>query len=111
MVPILLADPAVLGDEATAPVPARRSVRPYLIVTGLVLSFSLSALFGSLLLDAFNLPQDFLRNAGIVVLALIGLGLLSHRFASIIEKPFARLPKRAVTEFIQPRRGGNGFVL
>jgi cytochrome c biogenesis protein CcdA/thiol-disulfide isomerase/thioredoxin len=110
MVPILLADPTVLGDEAVTPVAGRRSVRPYLIVTGLVLSFSLSALFGSLLLDALNLPQDFLRNAGIVVLALIGLGLLSHRFASVIEKPFARLPKRAVTEFAG-RGGGNGFVL
>jgi cytochrome c biogenesis protein CcdA/thiol-disulfide isomerase/thioredoxin len=119
MVPILLADPAVLADEpaaaaagsgavavaVAAPPSTRRSVRPYLIVAGLVLSFSLSALFGSLLLDALHLPQDFLRNAGIVVLALIGLGLLSHRFSSILEKPFARLPKRAVDT------GGNGFVL
>jgi cytochrome c biogenesis protein CcdA/thiol-disulfide isomerase/thioredoxin len=101
MVPILLADPATLDGEA-AP---RRSLRPYVIVTGLVLSFSLSALFGSLLLDALSLPQDLLRNAGIVVLALIGLGLLSHRVSDILEKPFARLPGRAVNT------RGNGLVL
>src|SRR4051794_27780493 len=101
MVPILLADPATLDSDA-AP---RRSLRPYVIVAGLVLSFSLSALFGSLLLDALNLPQDFLRNAGIVVLALIGLGLLFHRVSAVLEKPFSRLPKRAVNT------RGNGLVL
>ncbi|HEX3610753.1 MAG TPA: cytochrome c biogenesis protein DipZ [Sporichthyaceae bacterium] len=121
MVPILLADPATLeesdapaqasveeggGPAVAAPPRKRVSVRrPLGIVSGLVLSFSLSALFGSIVLDAFGLPEDLLRKIGIGVLALIGVGLVSHRVAAILERPFARLPKRAVNT------RGNGLVL
>jgi cytochrome c biogenesis protein CcdA/thiol-disulfide isomerase/thioredoxin len=86
--------------------PARtRSWRPYAVVGGLVLSFSGSVLFGSVLLSALRLPQNLLRVFGVVVLVVIGLGLIWPRLGDLLERPFARLPGRRVDP------GGNGFVL
>jgi cytochrome c biogenesis protein CcdA/thiol-disulfide isomerase/thioredoxin len=84
---------------------SRRSWRPYGVVAGLVLSFSVSTLFGSLVLSALHLPQDLLRNVGIVVLAVIGLSLLWPRLGELLERPFARLPARKVDP------NSNGVVL
>jgi cytochrome c biogenesis protein CcdA/thiol-disulfide isomerase/thioredoxin len=79
--------------------------RPYLVILGLVVSFSLFTLIGSVLLAVLHLPQDFIRWAGLVVLVLVGAGLIFPRFESLLEKPFSWIPKREVgTE-----RGG--FVL
>ncbi|MFI5614802.1 cytochrome c biogenesis protein DipZ [Amycolatopsis sp. NPDC051903] len=65
--------------------------RPVRVVAGLVLSFSVATLFGSLLLSAFHLPQDLVRDAGIAVLALLGVGLLVPRVGELLDRPFARL--------------------
>ncbi|WP_344870769.1 cytochrome c biogenesis protein DipZ [Allokutzneria multivorans] len=89
--------------ESSAPSPAR----PYLVIAGLVLSFTLVTLFGSLLLSVLGLPQDVLRWAGIVVLALIGIGLIVPRFEHLLEKPFSWLPQRSP----DPDRGGFGLGL
>ena len=82
-----------------------RSWRPYGVVAGLVISFSVSTLFGSLVLSALDLPQDLLRDAGIVVLVVIGVSLLWPRLGDLLERPFARLPGRTVNP------DGNGIVL
>jgi cytochrome c biogenesis protein CcdA/thiol-disulfide isomerase/thioredoxin len=74
-------------------------------VAGLVLSFTVSTLFGSLILSALHLPQDLLRNVGIAVLAIIGFSLLWPRLGDLLERPFARLPRRQ----INPE--SNGVVL
>ena len=50
--------------------------RPYLVILGLVTSFTLVTLVGTVLLNLLGLPQDLLRWAGIAVLALLGVGLL-----------------------------------
>lgn len=102
------------GAVATAtrteapPAPAEPTVsrwRPYLVILGLVVSFSVFTLIGSLLLALLHLPQDVLRYAGIVVLVLIGVGLIVPKFEEYLEKPFSWIPQRNVgTE-----RGG--FVL
>jgi cytochrome c biogenesis protein CcdA/thiol-disulfide isomerase/thioredoxin len=82
-----------------------RTSRPYLVVLGLVVSFSVFTLVGSFLLSILHLPQDFLVWAGTVVLILIGIGLIFPRFQHLLEKPFSFVPQTAVgTE-----RGG--FVL
>ncbi len=82
-----------------------RSSRPYLVILGLVVSFSLFTLIGSLLLAILHLPQDFLVWAGTIVLILIGIGLIVPKFQHLLEKPFSFIPQSAVgTE-----RGG--FVL
>ncbi|MFF4597968.1 cytochrome c biogenesis CcdA family protein [Amycolatopsis sp. NPDC001319] len=78
------------------------SRRPVRVVAGLVVSFGLATLFGSLVLSAFHLPQDLLRDAGIAVLALLGLGLVSRRVGELLERPFARLRGRAA----DPDAGG-----
>ncbi|NUU19248.1 cytochrome c biogenesis protein DipZ [Cellulomonas humilata] len=80
--------------------------RPYLVIAGLVTSFTLVTLVGTVLLNLLGLPQDLLRWAGIAVLALLGVGLLVPRFEEVLERPFQRLtPKRA------PGAGRGGFVL
>ena len=82
--------------------PARRS-RPYFVIAGLVLSFSLVTLVGSLILGLLNLPQDIIRWVGIAVLILIGVGLLIPKFEQLLEKPFQWLPKKEV------QNRGSGF--
>ncbi|WP_029288207.1 cytochrome c biogenesis protein DipZ [Cellulomonas sp. HZM] len=108
-----LAPPAPSGPGAGAgdelggrPGPRRGSARPYLVIAGLVTSFTVVTLVGSLVLSTLGLPQDLLRWAGIVVLVVLGTGLLVPRFEALIERPFRRLaPRRA------PGAGRGGFVL
>ncbi len=76
------------------PLPASRW-RPFLVIAGLVTSFTLVTLVGSLALGALGLPQDIIRWVGIAVLVLIGVGLLVPRFEQILEKPFQRLARRS----------------
>lgn len=97
--------PVVLTAGATRHDETKRSWRPVWVVVGLVVSFCLSTLFGSLVLSALHLPQDLLRDAGIVVLCVIGLGLIWTRFGDLLERPFTRLPTRQVNP------NGNGIVL
>ena len=78
------------GGTATA-VRTRRSLRPYIVIVGLVLSFSVFTLLGSLLLTLLGLPQDLLRWAGITLLVLLGIGMIVPRFETILERPFQRI--------------------
>ncbi|PJJ62437.1 cytochrome c biogenesis protein DipZ [Compostimonas suwonensis] len=87
-------EPGAGGDGAGVKQPSRW--RPYLVILGLVASFSIATLVGSLILSLLGLPQDVLRWAGIVVLVLIGLGLIVPGFQHILEKPFSWIPQRAV---------------
>ena len=79
--------------------------RPYLIVGGLVLSFSVFTLVGGALLSALGLPADFLRDVAIVLLLLVAAGLIVPRLGALMERPFARLGMRR-----QPGARG-GFML
>ncbi len=74
-----------------------RAARPYLVIGGLVLSFSTVTLAGSALLSALHLPQDAIRWAALVTLTLIGLGLIFPPLQHLIERPFARLPQREMS--------------
>ncbi|MEO5535640.1 MAG: cytochrome c biogenesis protein DipZ [Pseudolysinimonas sp.] len=79
--------------------------RPFLVIAGLALSFSVVTLIGSLLLALIGLPQDVLRWSGIVVLSLIGIGLIVPQFQHLLEKPFSKIPQK----YVSPDR--NGFLL
>ncbi len=68
--------------------------RPLAVIAGLVLSFSLLVLAGSEMLSLLHLPQDLLRDAGIVVLAVVGLGYLIPPLGALLERPFARVGTR-----------------
>src|ERR1700751_6105442 len=84
------------------------AARPYLVIAGLVCSFSLVTLAGSALLSALHLPQNAIRWAALVTLTLIGLGLIFPPLQHLIERPFARIPQRQ-TGF--DSLSGNGFGL
>jgi cytochrome c biogenesis protein CcdA/thiol-disulfide isomerase/thioredoxin len=79
--------------------------RPYLIIGGLVVSFSLTELVGSTVLSAIGLPQNFLFWLGIGLLLLLAVGLMVNVIGEWIEKPFARLGTSRYAD------SGGGFVL
>ncbi|HUH68042.1 MAG TPA: cytochrome c biogenesis protein CcdA [Mycobacterium sp.] len=81
------------------------AARPYLVIAGLVCSFSVVTLAGSALLSALHLPQDAIRWAALVTLTLIGLGLIFPPLQHLIERPFARVPRRQIGS------GRSGFGL
>jgi cytochrome c biogenesis protein CcdA len=84
------------------------AARPYLVIAGLVCSFSAVTLAGSALLSALRLPQDTIRWAALVTLTLIGLGLIFPPLAHLIERPFARIP---LPQLGSKTLRGNGFGL
>jgi cytochrome c biogenesis protein CcdA/thiol-disulfide isomerase/thioredoxin len=95
------------GAVATKVAPRRLSetLRPYRVIAGLVLSFSVVTLLGSTLLSLLHLPQDAIRWVALVALVAIGLGLIFPQFEALLEKPFAKLPQR------QFGSGRSGFGL
>jgi cytochrome c biogenesis protein CcdA/thiol-disulfide isomerase/thioredoxin len=95
VLPILLAGTAASRDPK----------RPYLIVAGLVASFTLFTLGGAWLLNALGLPQDFLRNLAITLLLLLAATLLFPWLGRLVERPFLFLSRRRVA----PDR--NGLIL
>ncbi|MGK2865093.1 MAG: cytochrome c biogenesis protein DipZ [Mycobacterium sp.] len=101
-------EPAGSGAVATEARPRRAlsiRLRPYLVIAGLVLSFSLVTLVGSALLSLLHLPQDTIRWVALVALVAIGLGLIFPQFEALLEKPFSWLPQK------QFGSGSSGFVL
>jgi cytochrome c biogenesis protein CcdA/thiol-disulfide isomerase/thioredoxin len=84
------------SEENEGGTPTVSRWRPYAVIGGLVVAFSVFTLLGSLLLALLNLPQDLLRWAGIVVLVLIGAGLIVPAFQHILEKPFSWIPQKNV---------------
>ncbi|OBG82432.1 cytochrome c biogenesis protein CcdA [Mycobacterium sp. E3305] len=99
--------PVILLSGASGSRGISSAARPYLLIAGLVCSFSLATLIGSALLTALHLPQDAIRWAALVVLVLIGLGLIFPPLQHLIERPFAYLPQRQ----IGPNTDGFGLGL
>jgi cytochrome c biogenesis protein CcdA/thiol-disulfide isomerase/thioredoxin len=100
------AAPAVRTPRVSlARAPRAGLARPLAVVAGLVVSFSLVVLAGSEILSLLHLPQDSLRDAGIVLLVVVGIGYLIPSAGALIERPFARLGAR------RPSRRTGGFVL
>ncbi|MGO9158327.1 cytochrome c biogenesis CcdA family protein, partial [Mycobacterium sp.] len=85
--------------------------RPYLVIAGLVCSFSVVTLAGSALLSALHLPQDAIRWAALVTLTVIGLGLIFPTVMHLLERPFARIPLRVKEDQTEGGRSGFGFGL
>ena len=79
--------------------------RPFLIIAGLVVSFSLTELIGSTVLSAIGLPQNLLFWLGIALLLILAVGLLVPVIGERLERPFARLGSSRYATW------GGGFVL
>jgi cytochrome c biogenesis protein CcdA/thiol-disulfide isomerase/thioredoxin len=79
--------------------------RPYAIVAGLIVSFTVFLLVGTWILDVLGLPQDFLRNVAIGLLFLMAALLIVPQFGELVERPLARLSRRPSSDL------GGGFVL
>jgi cytochrome c biogenesis protein CcdA/thiol-disulfide isomerase/thioredoxin len=84
VVPVL---PVILAGGASG----QSRSRPYLIIAGLVISFSLAELLGSLFLSALGLPQNLLTWVGEVMLFVLAAALMLPKLEEFIEKPFSRL--------------------
>src|ERR1700730_6857657 len=85
------------ADDGAVAVKTQREVgRPYRVIGGLVLSFSLVTLVGSALLSLLPLPQDAIRWIALAALVAIGLGLIFPRFEQLLERPFARIPQKQI---------------
>src|ERR1700730_4587739 len=95
------------GAVAVAVKPKHDVSRHFLVIVGLVLSFSLVTLIGSALLSLLHLPQDAIRWVALVALVAIGLGLIFPRFEEVLERPFARLPQKQIAS----RTNGFGLGL
>lgn len=94
------------GDVAVATKPALSDrLRPYRVIAGLVLSFSVVTLAGSALLSLLHLPQDAIRWVALIALVMIGTGLIFPKFEALLEKPFSKLPQK------QFGSGSSGFGL
>jgi cytochrome c biogenesis protein CcdA/thiol-disulfide isomerase/thioredoxin len=72
------------------------SRRPYLVIAGLVLSFSVVTLVGTVVLQQLHLPADIIRWVGLLALTAIGVGLIFPRVERLLEAPFARIPQRDI---------------
>jgi cytochrome c biogenesis protein CcdA/thiol-disulfide isomerase/thioredoxin len=85
------------------PLRARRR-RAVVVVLGLVVSFALITALGSAVLSSLDLPQDLLRDLGIALLIVFGLGLLVPNLGTLLERPFARFAHSTTT------RTGSAFL-
>jgi cytochrome c biogenesis protein CcdA/thiol-disulfide isomerase/thioredoxin len=79
--------------------------RPYAIIGGLAVTFLVSILFATLVLDWLGLPQDLLRNISIGLLFLLAATLIFPQVGTWIERPLSRLSRRPSGDL------GGGFLL
>jgi cytochrome c biogenesis protein CcdA/thiol-disulfide isomerase/thioredoxin len=79
--------------------------KPFRIIGGLILSFSVFTLFASWLLDKLGLPQDLLRNLAIALLFVMAAVLLVPGLALRLERSLA------VFSRLRPANAGGGFFL
>ena len=94
VLPILLAGGASGGRR-----------KPFAIVAGLVVSFSVFTLFAAWVLDQLGLPKDLLRNIAIAMLFVIAISLIVPQIGVLIERPFQRLARAPSGDL------GGGFLL
>jgi cytochrome c biogenesis protein CcdA/thiol-disulfide isomerase/thioredoxin len=96
---------AAAQESADEGAPSAGVARSVAIVVGLALSFSVLILAGSEIISLLHLPPDALRDAGIALLILVGLGYLIPPLGALLERPFARVRAR------RPSGRAGGFVL
>lgn len=79
--------------------------RPFVVVAGLVVSFTAFTLAATALLSALGLPGDLLRNIAIAVVLVMAIALVFPFVARYVGKPFEAFGR------FRFGTGGGGFVL
>ncbi|MBA3874260.1 MAG: cytochrome c biogenesis protein DipZ [Anaerolineae bacterium] len=95
--------PIVLGSSVNG-----GKSRPFGVVTGLIVSFSIFTLAATQIVTLLHLPASSLRLAAIVIILLLGLSLVIPAFNQWFERLLSRLPRLAST---QKRSGFWGGIL
>jgi cytochrome c biogenesis protein CcdA/thiol-disulfide isomerase/thioredoxin len=104
VLPVVFAGWSAPPRDGVDPRRSRRR-RALAVVAGLVLSFSMVTLVGSLILSSLGLPLSLWKWTGIVLTGLVGLGLVLSPLGHLLERPFAKLA-------VKPPTGvSSGFVL
>ncbi len=93
VLPVILLSGGAQGARLDGDGPGRR---PYLVVAGLVTSFTVFTLTGTLALAALPVPPTVIRWAGLAALLLLGIGLIVPRVERWLEAPFSWIPQRQV---------------
>src|SRR3989344_691389 len=83
ILPIILS--STIGDQNTG------RLRPFGVVTGFVLSFTLFTLFLSTIVRLSGVPADTLRLVSVLVIAGFGTSLLIPQFQVLLERLFSKL--------------------
>ena len=83
ILPIILS--STIGDQNTG------RLRPFGVVTGFVLSFTLFTLFLSTIVRLSGVPADTLRLVSVLVIAGFGASLLIPQFQVLLERLFSKL--------------------
>jgi cytochrome c biogenesis protein CcdA/thiol-disulfide isomerase/thioredoxin len=65
--------------------------RPYLVIAGLIASFSFFTIASVQIISALHLPSSTLRDAAIVIIAVFGLTLLVPAISNVFERATARV--------------------
>jgi cytochrome c biogenesis protein CcdA/thiol-disulfide isomerase/thioredoxin len=66
--------------------------RPFLVIAGLIASFSFFTLASVAIIEGLHLPSSILRDAAIVIIAVFGLTLLVPAITTRFDRLTARLP-------------------
>ena len=66
--------------------------RPYLVIAGLIASFSFFTLASVQIISALHLPSSFLRDVAIAIVAVFGLTLLVPALSAAYERATAGIP-------------------
>jgi cytochrome c biogenesis protein CcdA/thiol-disulfide isomerase/thioredoxin len=83
--------------------------RPFLVIAGLIVSFSFFTLASVQVIEALHLPSATLRDAAIVVIALFGVTLLVPALNVRFERITARLPGLGARVLAAGRSGESAF--
>ena len=80
--------------------------RPYLVIAGLVASFTFFTLASVQIISALGLPSSALRDVAIAIIAIFGLTLLVPAVSEVFERAAGRL-QRAGARLMTPSRSGS----
>ncbi len=84
--------------------------RPYLVIAGLIASFSFFTLASVQIIESLHLPSSTLRDAAIVIIAFFGLTLLVPALNVRFERLTSRLPGLGARLTAAGRPGGSGAI-